>query len=266
MNGWQELSDKDHHSGAYITSTALKAALKSPAHYRLHMRGETADNPAFAFGRAAHCRILEPWDYENKFAIAPVCDRRTKEGKATWAAFVEDSDGKEVLKADDGDTIEAMAASLTANVDASRWLNPDADDSFVEQSGVVMDERHGLLACRPDLRVVGDYIVDLKTCASADHDYMSRALVNFGYALSAAWYTDLARRIDGGEYRFIWVMVEKTAPFTVACYEADGQVLAYGREKCQHALDVIANASEKNEWPAQYHAGTPFVELPRWAK
>jgi len=266
MNGWQELSDKEHHSGAYLTSSGLKAALKSPAHFALHQRGETEDKPAFAFGRAVHTRVLEPWEFQSRYAVAPKVDRRTKAGKAEYAEFVEASVDKEVISQDDYDLCEQMAASLTANADASKWLNPDADDSFVEQSGVVMDDRYGLLACRPDLRVVGDYIVDLKTCASADGDYMTRALVNFGYALSAAWYTDLARRIDGGEYRFIWVMVEKTAPFAVACYEASPEVLAYGRDKCREALEVIGKCADDNYYPAAYHEGTPMVELPRWAR
>jgi hypothetical protein len=282
MTGWQQISDTDHHGGAYLTSTALKAALKSPAHYRLHMEGKTADKAAFAFGRAAHSRILEPWDYPKRYASIPAFDRRTKVGKADWATWLEDNDAVEVrdasnkisatsktrefLSGDDMATIEAMAQSVASNPDASRWLNPEADDNFTEQSGIVMDERYGLLACRPDLRVIGDYIVDLKTCASADPDYMSKALVNFGYALSAAWYVDVARRVDGHEYRFIWVMVEKTAPYAVACYEADPQVLAYGRENYNRALEVIAECADNKQWPASYHSGTPFAELPRWAK
>jgi len=269
MNGWQQISDADHHSGSYLTSTGLKAALKSPAHFRHHMDGKTADSPAFAFGRAVHGRVLEPWDYQKKFAIAPKVDRRTKDGKAEWAEFCKRSHDKEIVSKDDGAAIEDIAQSIANNPDSSRWLNPDTDDSFVEQSGIVEDDPRGLpwaFACRPDLRVVGDYIVDLKTCKDASPGHVEKSLVNFGYALSAAWYCDLATRIDGGMYRFVWVFVEKTAPYAVACYEADAEVLAYGREKYEQALDVISEAVKTNQFPASYHRGTMTISLPRWAK
>ena len=266
MNGWQDnMSNDAHHSGAYLTSTALKAALKSPAQYQLHVAGKTADKPAFSFGRAAHCRILEPSCFSDRFAVAPKIDRRTKSGKAEYADWVEANGDKEAISAVDADAIEGMAESVLNNNDARRWLIP-CDDYRVEQSGIVDDGTGLLKACRPDLRVDRDYIVDLKTCASADSDYMTRALVNFGYALSAAWYVDLARAIDGGEYRFIWVMVEKTPPYNVACYEASPEVLAYGRHKYEHALEVIRKCRDENEWPARYHVGTPFVKLARWAQ
>lgn len=270
MTGWQQISDKDHHSGAYLTSTALKAALKSPAHFRCHMDGKTADSPEFAFGRAVHGRVLEPWDYTEKFAVAPKVDRRTKDGKAEWAEFCKraHAGNMEIVSKDDNAIIEDIAQSIASNPDSSRWINPDADDSIVEQSGIIDDSR-GLpwqRACRPDLRVAGDYIVDLKTCKDASHGSVQKALVNFGYALSAAWYTDIATAIDGGLYRFVWVFVEKTAPYAVACYEADPEVLAYGRDKYTQALDVIEDCVKANQYPASYHRGTMTLTLPRWAK
>jgi len=267
MTGWQQISDTDHHGGAYLTSTALKAALKSPAHYRLHMQGKTPDNAAFAFGRAAHSRVLEPWDYPKRYAVAPKVDRRTKDGKSKWAAFVEASAGKEVLKHEDGNTIEAMAKSISNNPDSSRWINPDSDDNFTEQSGIVMDERYGLLACRPDLRVVGDYIVDLKTCArgGASPSNWEKSVVNFSYDLSAAWYVDLARRIDSHDYRFIWVVVEKEAPHAVACYEASYEQLEEGRELYGIALEVISACSARATYPASYFRGTMSMQNPTWS-
>ena len=70
----------------------LKKLMKSPAHYKHWKDNPQEDTQALLFGRAAHKYILETYDFYNEFAVAPNCDRRTKEGKETLNKFVAESE------------------------------------------------------------------------------------------------------------------------------------------------------------------------------
>ena len=61
--------------------------------------------------------------------------------------------------------------------------------------------------------------------------------MNYGYHISAAWYMwgiELATGIKPEE--FIWVAIEKEAPFGIGVYKADTELLQYGSELCEEAL------------------------------
>ena len=52
--------------------------------------------------------ILEPADFGNEYAVAPVCDRRTSDGKLMWKTFIEENEGKTIVSADDAAVIQAF--------------------------------------------------------------------------------------------------------------------------------------------------------------
>ena len=87
------ISNKEYRQMEGISSTELKKLMKSPAHYKHWKDNPQEDTPALLFGRAAHKYILETYDFYNEFAVAPNCDRRTKEGKEKWNKFVAESEG-----------------------------------------------------------------------------------------------------------------------------------------------------------------------------
>ena len=98
MSKGERISNKEYRSREGVSSSDLKKIMKSPAHFR-HWKDnpDITDTPSLLFGRAAHKYILETYDFYNEFAIAPICDRRTKEGKEKWNKFVSESDGKDVI-------------------------------------------------------------------------------------------------------------------------------------------------------------------------
>ena len=58
---------------------------KSPAHFRWWKDNPPEDTASLLFGRAVLKFVLEKDDFFNEFAVAPLVDRRTKEGKAEWS-------------------------------------------------------------------------------------------------------------------------------------------------------------------------------------
>ena len=91
------ISNKEYRQRPGISSSELKKIMITPAHYKHYKENPQEDTPALLFGRAAHKYILETYDFYTEFAVAPNCDRRTKEGKETWAKFVAECEGKDVI-------------------------------------------------------------------------------------------------------------------------------------------------------------------------
>ena len=64
-------------------------------------------------------------------------------------------------------------------------------------------------------------LIDLKTAVTAAPQRFSRSLVDYGYALQAAWYQDGYEALTGERLPFVHVVVEKEPPHLVAMYQVD---------------------------------------------
>ena len=85
-----KMSNKEYRKSEGVSSTDLKKMVKSPAHYKYWKEhSEELDTNSFLIGRAVHKYVLEKDDFFNEFAVAPLVDRRTKDGKAEWSLFLE---------------------------------------------------------------------------------------------------------------------------------------------------------------------------------
>ena len=80
---------REYHSKPGISKTKLWRIIeKSPQWFKY-----CADNPpefnspALMFGAALHKAVLEPDGFGDEYIVAPKFDRRTKDGKAAYAAF-----------------------------------------------------------------------------------------------------------------------------------------------------------------------------------
>ena len=88
-----------------VRRSALWEIRKSPAHYKWAVENPSEDTPALKMGRAIHMAVLQPEEFPDTYAVMPDgIDRRTKEGKAAWAAWCEENDGKEVLTKEELET------------------------------------------------------------------------------------------------------------------------------------------------------------------
>ena len=114
---------------------------KSPQHFHAKMQEPKEPSPAMLFGIAAHKYILEPDTFFDEYAVAPKVDKRTKAGKETWAAFVEDctTNDKEAIDETTFQQIKDMTEALYANPLAKQvlegqhetewyWTDPDTQE------------------------------------------------------------------------------------------------------------------------------------------
>lgn len=91
------MTNKEYHDAEGVSKSDLDLVHKSPLHYITAKNSQKVQTEALLFGSALHKFVLENNEFSSEFTTAPLCDRRTKEGKAIYADFLEKSVGKEVI-------------------------------------------------------------------------------------------------------------------------------------------------------------------------
>lgn len=211
---------------------------------------------AMQLGTLLHCLLLEPDEYASRYAVAPACDRRTKEGKATWQEFCQQSNGKQVVKAEMREQAARMAdAVLTSPLAAPFILDMPGQ---VEHS--ILWECDGV-PCKSRLdKLCPDVIVDIKTAKDASPEAFARAAANLSYNSQAAFY-----RRAAGVSQFIFLVVENVEPYRVACFDLDREALDYGDAANLLALRNYTHALETGQWSDDFERRVTTLSLPRWS-
>lgn len=292
---YADISAEDYHRaanllpGPSLSSSGAKTLLaKSPYHYWFDSplnpnRPPEADKPHFNIGRAAHDIILLSDRWPEHYHVLPEGFSRAKKNQLADEIAEADAaaeSGKTVLRFEDAELVRALADALRKNELAVATLTNGA----TEETLCWQDPRTKVwLRARPDFRPNSilekrDVMVvsDLKFVAAshASPDGFQRAIYNFGYHQSAAFYMDAIKAVYG-HYPTHWVhvVVEKPeqgvkprhAPLTVSLYELPGEDIERGRVLNRHAIDLFARCLDRGEWPG--YADTPKqVGLPTWAR
>ena len=253
---------EEYHKAAGVSKSQLDQFAKSPAHYLASLTTPRKETPAMRIGSLFHGMVLEP--ERGKIAVAPVCDKRTKEGKATWEAFCIENTGAEIVTADEGEMLNGMAESIRKHPAASALLN---GDGTAEGSCFWFDERSGeLCRCRPDkYRQDLGIIVDLKTTEDASPEGFARSIWKYAYHRQAALYMDGVEATTGDIIKgFVFVAVEKSAPYAVGVYRLDMQGEEAGRVSYQGLLLDLADCKVNRNFPA-YSPRIETISLPAYA-
>ena len=135
-----------------------------------------------------------------------------------------------------------------------------------EQSYFWEDKETGLgCKCRPDyLLEDGGTIVDLKTTTDASYRGFLKSISNFRYHVQSGWYMNGLEQATGTRpERFIFIAVEKTAPYGIGVYEADLYMTVNGYDQARIDLQKIAKWKEEENYP-NYCTEIQQISLPSW--
>ena len=246
-----------------ISWSRLKHYDRSPAHFLENWLNPPEETPAMTLGRALHCLVLEPGKFEVRYVAAPEgIDRRTKDGKAAWAAFVEESKGKTVITAEQMEQAQGMAQAIAASNAASRALAmcPRREHS------IEWEDFATSLPCKGVIDAWGEqWAIDLKTTDDAGDRAFARAIANYGYHGQAAFYLDgLGQGSHGHVQNFLFIAVEKNPPHGVRVFSCSPDLLATGRQLYLKLLGRHAECVAAGEWPGYPDEVEP-INLPAWA-
>lgn len=240
-----------------IRSTQLKLAATSLLHFHAHVPKESS---ALDAGSALHCAVFEPHDLFDRFTVYT----KRRQG-AEWEAFKADAhdEDKRVLYPAEWDKACAMRAAVLAHPVASRLVS---EPGICEESLQWTDAKTGLICkARLDKRCYSRPLVwDLKSARRIDDHGFSRAIFDYGYHISAAHYLAGADAVYGCEHEWKWVAVESGPPFDVRVAPIHEDALWFGREERTRLLRLIAEATERDEWPGQF-PDEAEADLPAWA-
>lgn len=255
------ISNEAYHADSAIGSSTLKTIDKTSVFHAVNQVRKETD--ALVFGNALHCLILEPEQFDEKYAVKPVCDRRTKLGKQLYAEFLEESEGKIILTQEQHTAAYGIAKSLANHPLVSNMLKGGesevsyfADDSFYNVKR----------KCRLDY-FKGGVIFDVKTCKDASPQGFLKAVINYGYHLQASYYLDTVNMSgEDTAKEFVFIAVENVFPYAVGVYKLDEQSLKAGRNRYKAALTKLAEfkASDKPVENFSYSPHLVELELPIW--
>lgn len=233
---------------------------KSPYHFKYHMEHEKDQTKSLLFGSAIHAFVLEPDTFPEKYAVAPIVDRRTKEGKASWADFLDlcSETGADPITAEDMQTIIDMDAALKTNQLAVQLLSGDHEREFYWLDNLTGEK----CKCKVDCVTTWNgkpYIVDYKTTDSCEDGHFERSARKYGYQFQAGMYCEGVFQNTLEEHGFAFVAQEKTAPYAVRVYFCDPEWVKRGYDKFRELIGIYHQCNETGLWPG--YETSEFVEV-----
>lgn len=258
-----KISNAEYRRREGVSSTDLKHMIKSPQHFRYWKDHEQESTPALIFGRAVHKYVLEKDDFFNEFAVDPLIDRRTKEGKAKWLLFQDENEQKDIISADDFQKIQEMREALYATPFAKQLLSGEKELSFFFN-----DVETGLIIkCRPDcLTTIGDthVLIDYKSTTDASSEAFMRSAINLNYDMQLAQYKEIMDKTTGFEHSVIFIAQEKTPPYVVNILEANEYFLKSGYDMFRTYLNLYKECLESGNWYGLVNGEINSLGLPNW--
>ena len=260
---YPDISHDDYHNGPGISSSGIKNLARSAAHYREYRDNPAKRTPALTTGDAFHCLTLTPDDFDKRFIVKPAVARRKQVDKGFWAQWETDNADKIWLTQGELDLANRLRDAVISHPTARTLL----ESGTPEQSVYWRDpETKVLCKCRHDWYSDShNAIVDLKSAVNASKSAFQRAINTYLYHVSFAFYFDGTHAAGLLCERYAWVVVEKTAPFSVAIYSPESEWLEYGRMVYRGALRRFVECLKTKEWPA-YPLEVRSLEMPGYAK
>ena len=238
------MSNSDYHAEPAISKSDLDLIAQSPLHYATAKAVPREQTPAMLLGSVTHKLVLEPEEFGDEYAVAPVVNKRTKLGKEAWAQFCAEACGKAVIDAELYSTAKVIADNVRRHPVASKLLQGGQAELsyFWERDGI-------RCKCRPDyLRTDIKTAVDFKTTQCSAPDKFTKSAYDYRYHVQAAWYLDGLRACGVDVEHFIFIAVETKEPYTVMCYAADDLMIQLGRMTASADFETYKNAVVTENW------------------
>ena len=220
---------------------------KSPAHYfyQTYLQKEFKETPAFRRGRLAHKAVLEPKEFNKWCKVMPACDRRTKEGKATYEAFMQKVEPSHiVVEEEEADMLTEMINGLMRHERAWNIMT-----AGINERTLYFEHEDLLWKMRPDKLIPEkDIIVDYKTAACVKFAKFRSSIERYHYDMQAYVYTLGYEKVFKRKPRaFLWVAQEPEETCAVQVFNANIAVLQNGEEKVNYAVKKLKQCLAKHE-------------------
>ena len=259
------MTEQEYRSHPAISRSELFRMSESPEKFRYFKDHPVQPTPALVFGQAFHKLALQPESFFDEFAVMPQVDRRTKEGKAIWAEFCEQSAGKTVITEDDYAKATDMIDSLYKAPFIKKLLSGKKEVPFFWTDEMTGEECKCRVDCLSSVKNM-NLIVDLKTSAKADTESFTRDIVKYGYDLQTAMYAEGVRANTGVECSFVFIVIEKEEPYSVNIFQADQLIMKRGYDLFREYMGIYHDCRQTGNWYGYLgkYGMINNVSLPAW--
>lgn len=274
-----------YHAMPGISKTGLDRIEQSPAHYfGWHLdpqRPAPRERSGQLEGTLAHCAILEPGEFNQRYVVIPsFAPRRPTEAQwnakkpsedsiaamSWWTDFTAKHSTKRTITAEQYEVAMRQAEAVRKLPEAVEAL----ERGRPEVSAFWVDSQTGeLCRCRPDF--VSDYgerrviLLDVKTYSNASAGEFRRQVARKRYHVQDAYYSDGYAAASGLDVMgFVFVAVESEWPHQANALMLDERSREQGRKDYRRNLNTYSACRRGNHWPG-YSEQVQLIDLPSWA-
>lgn len=258
-----------YHSLPQLSRGQIVDFMESPQlYYRRHILKDSVwqqkPSKEMEFGTYCHKAILEDKDATKGWKFYPPEVLSSNGGRGTNAcrAFEAANKGTALFKEGEEKEWLAMWDSIQRCPDARRLLLDDHEGSLEEVT--VLWEHKGMgCRCRLD-RILGDEVGDLKTCHSGEINKLRGEIERRKLYIQACWYLwGVAETMDRA-CNFVFVFVEKKAPFRTTCVDLDEKWRRAGMDEIQQALERLQKRADSGNWNDPCNDQIFTLSRPTW--
>jgi len=259
-------ADPAYRAEPAYAQSHVKHILKSPAHFLAAKKQRFTPTLTMQIGSALHCLVLEgKEEFDRNYILKPDgISLTTKEGKEWKAA----AGKKTVLSTSDQYSSWNAVHGMAESLQRLEWFNPNQVDyrKFNELS--IYWEADGIdCKCRLDRLVFtpeSGQILDLKTTDSVNsNDFLRKVIGSMNYLFQSAWYSEAVEAAFEVPATFIFIGIERTAPYATKIFEISKDMLDEGKRQTRAARRILRSCLQDKQWPSP-SVEHELLELPTW--
>ena len=247
-----KMADKEYFEVEALSNSDFRLLKESVLHYK-HKELFKLQGASLTLGSAVHKLVLEPESFNDDFVIEDFegahLNKNTKAYKEAKAEWLESVGDREILSYDDFVKITQMAVNVKAIAGGLLKGGVAEMAFFSEFDGVPVK-------CKADYYIEdAGVVIDLKTTKSIKE--FKKSILEYGYGTQSAFYTDVIRSIGLKADRFVFILVETSAPYMVSVQEMSLEGIEEGRAIYSELLqtwkdftnDGIVNVVKTTNYP-----------------
>jgi hypothetical protein len=256
----------DYHALDAVSNSRLSRLRQSPELCKYYMTNEREQTNAMRIGTAVHTEALEQELFDLNYATMPDF-KPIKEGskvvktiKAQEAEFEALHPGKTFLSHNEFRDIKAQGKSIREHKLAKHFI------SNLKTEITILFNRDGIdCKCRLDgYNEKLKTIIDIKTTVSASPRSFEKSIFTYGYHRQAAMYLAAAKAAGLEANHFVFIAIEKKAPYQVGVYRMKDDVIALADKEINELLSLYKDCVKADYWPG-YTEKIVDIGIPSWA-
>lgn len=258
----KDLSNEEYHSKKYkdyLGSTHLKTLSRSLEEYIFFVNcpEEFKKSKSMDMGSAIHCLVLEGFKkFFKEFKI------RKKPRKNSFMG-----NGDTILTKEDFKKVSIWYRKLKMNPFSKQLL--EAKNIQTELSHF-WEENGQKFKCRFDALINNKIVVDLKTVENTYTEnfdtFCNKEIAKRRYHVQAKHYLNGLRNLRGDEEKisFIFLFIEKSAPYRVARKLLSEDILSFAQDEIDFAVDKYKQAKKDNCWIDDINEKITMDDMPSY--